>query len=131
MMSTPCSRATLLAMMLALLVPALASADIPPPNTESCGSQEAGASCKTDDGKAGACVKSTCSRNDYSNGVPPTTENYECLICEAGAKPTGSVSSSTSRCTLTGFGPARGGFGAALLFALVLLGLRARQQPQR
>lgn len=58
-------------------------ADIPPADTSGCGGKTAGESCKKDDGSEGSCVKSTCSRNDYSNGPPPTSVQYECLKCGA------------------------------------------------
>jgi hypothetical protein len=59
----------------------VALADIPPSDTSGCNGKAAGDSCKRDDGSAGACAKSTCSRNDYSNGPPPTQVQYECLRC--------------------------------------------------
>ncbi|XXF77430.1 hypothetical protein P2318_30915 [Myxococcaceae bacterium GXIMD 01537] len=61
-----------------------AGADIPPPNTSACTQKEAGSACETEDGKSGTCQTSKCSRNDYSNGVPPTVREYECLQCVAG-----------------------------------------------
>ena len=59
----------------------VALADIPPSDTSGCNGKAAGEACKRDDGSAGACVKSTCSRNDYSNGPPPTQVQYECMRC--------------------------------------------------
>ncbi|MDP1822662.1 MAG: hypothetical protein Q8L48_05455 [Archangium sp.] len=67
---------------LALLASA-AWADIPPADTSGCGGKTAGETCKKDDGSEGSCVKATCSRNDYSNGPPPTSVQYECLKCGA------------------------------------------------
>lgn len=71
------------------LASALALADVAPPDLSGCQGKEAGASCQRDDGSAGTCTKETCSRNDYSNGPPPTLVEYECLRCTAtaGAKP--------------------------------------------
>jgi hypothetical protein len=59
----------------------LAWADIPPKDSQSCRDAKAGAKCKTDEHKAGTCVKSTCSRNDYSEGPPPKLVAVECLVC--------------------------------------------------
>jgi hypothetical protein len=62
-------------------------ADVAPPNLSDCRGREAGASCKTDNGEEGTCRPDTCSRNDYSNGVPPTSVEYECLLCTVSAPP--------------------------------------------
>jgi hypothetical protein len=71
----------------ALSLASSARADIPPPNMEGCFNQEAGAKCKTDSGDDGTCQKKTCSRRDYSNGVPPGSIDYDCLLCVAGPAP--------------------------------------------
>ncbi len=63
-----------------------AHADVPPANIDGCDEKIAGDACKDDAGKSGACVKSTCSKLDYSNGTPPTSVDYECLLCDATAK---------------------------------------------
>lgn len=72
------------------LLATLAWADIPPRDSSGCRDAKVGSKCKTDDAKAGTCVKSTCSRNDYSEGPPPKTVTVECLVCasaaDAGAK---------------------------------------------
>lgn len=73
----------LLAALLLLADPA--RADVPPPNTEDCSDKAAGDACETDDGAKGGCVKSTCSRLDYSQGTPPGSVEYECLICDPAA----------------------------------------------
>jgi uncharacterized protein (TIGR03382 family) len=65
----------------ALLLSSTAWADIAPPNLSGCRDKEAGATCETDDARSGICQKSTCSRNDYSNGPPPKVVDYECLQC--------------------------------------------------
>lgn len=69
------------AVVLAMLFAGVALADIPPSDTSGCNGKQAGEACKRDDGSAGACAKSTCSRNDYSNGPPPTQVQYECVRC--------------------------------------------------
>ena len=65
-----------------------ARADVAPPNLGGCQDKKAGDACKTDDGKDGYCKTSTCSRNDYSQGTPPRSVDYECLLCTEGAPPT-------------------------------------------
>lgn len=62
-------------------------ADIPPSDTRDCGSKTAGAACTRDDGSAGVCRAETCSKNDYSEGVPPKRKNYPCLRCGFGDAP--------------------------------------------
>ncbi|MEW5742287.1 MAG: hypothetical protein AB1938_25445 [Myxococcota bacterium] len=79
-------------------------ADIPPPDVSGCNGKEVGAACRRDDGSPGACAKSTCTRNDYSEGPPPKTVNYECLRCTAGAAPApvpdaGTTEGKKSSCT--------------------------------
>jgi len=66
------------------LAPSVAMADIISDEEANCRSQEVGAAC-TVAGEAGTCQKSTCSRNDYSEGVPPKTKQVECMVCKAGA----------------------------------------------
>lgn len=103
---------------LVLLVAVLAGAawaDVPPLDTSGCNGKAAGDSCKRDDGSAASCVKSTCSRNDYSNGPPPTQVSYECLVC-SGPPPAEKKSS----CAAV---PVQGVMG---LLALVFLRRRAR-----
>jgi hypothetical protein len=67
----------------AALLASAAWADIPPIDSQGCRDAKAGAKCQTDAKKAGTCVKSTCSRNDYSEGPPPKSVAYECLVCAA------------------------------------------------
>jgi hypothetical protein len=75
------------AMWVVVLLAGVAWADIAPSDVSGCNGKSAGDSCKRDDGSAGSCAKSTCSRNDYSNGPPPTQVSYECLLCGAAASP--------------------------------------------
>lgn len=70
------------------LLLASARADVPPANIEGCEGRAVGQSCQTDAGKSGACVNATCSRLDYSNGTPPSSVDYACVLCDASAKPT-------------------------------------------
>lgn len=62
-------------------------ADIPPADSSGCNGKKAGDACVRDDKSDGTCGASTCTRNDYSNGPPPTRVSYECLVCNAGAPP--------------------------------------------
>ena len=78
--------------LLVVLFAFTALADIPPQDSSGCRDKNAGASCKRDDGSDGTCATSTCSKNDYSGGVPPKQVTYECLKCGASA-PQPSVSS--------------------------------------
>lgn len=78
-------------LLLLTLLAAPALADVPPADTAGCGGRKEGEACKTDSGQAGSCVTSTCSRLDYSNGIPPSSKSYECMKCvssnEAAAPP--------------------------------------------
>ncbi len=55
----------------------------------------AGDACQKDDGSNGTCTTSMCTKLDYSDGSPPGTIEYECLICMTSSE-TGSSSSSSS-----------------------------------
>ncbi len=61
-----------------------ALADMISDNQAECLSKAEGDACQLDD-KAGKCVKSTCSRNDYSGGTPPKRVDTECLLCTPGS----------------------------------------------
>ena len=99
---------------LSLLVACVAWADIPPSDTSGCRDKAAGASCQRDDGTEGSCAKATCSRNDYSNGPPPTQVTYDCLKCDAAAPAKKQSCAAMPAQALAG------------LLGLVLLGRRAR-----
>ena len=71
-----------------LILPALAHADVPSPDLSGCVGKKAGDACTRDDKSDGTCVTSTCSRNDYSHGPPPTPVSYDCVICGAKTTPT-------------------------------------------
>jgi hypothetical protein len=123
---------------LLLLLAPVASADVAPPNIGGCSSKKAGDTCKTDRNVGGVCTTSRCSKLDYSQGIPPSSINYDCLLCQEGAAEppvkttpvetapvtTEKVKSST-KCTYTGLGPAHGGTGV-ILTSLLLLGLIGR-----
>lgn len=75
--------------MILLAALALLLADIPPPDSQGCRDAKVGAKCKTDGKKTGTCVKSTCTRNDYSEGPPPKLVAVECLVCATAAPDAG------------------------------------------
>lgn len=75
-----------IAVALLALTPCVAQADIISDEEANCRSQKAGDAC-TIAGEAGTCQKSTCARNDYSEGVPPKTKQVECMVCKPGAAP--------------------------------------------
>jgi hypothetical protein len=118
-------RAFLLALFASLLVllvlPRTLRADVPPPNSAQCTGKNAGDTCTTDDSKAGACQSSTCSKLDYSDGTPPGTKTYPCLLCTAGApsSTTTTTSTSTSSASAT---PTEGGSGCSVGFAARVAG---------
>jgi hypothetical protein len=68
----------------ALALASSAQADVPPPNMDGCRGEQPGANCKTDRGSDGTCHKQTCSRLDYSRGIPPGSVDYDCLLCLEG-----------------------------------------------
>ncbi len=50
-------------------------------NTEAeCRDKKAGEACRAST-SAGVCTPSKCSRNDYSEGVPPKQKVVDCLKC--------------------------------------------------
>ncbi|MCG3172709.1 MAG: hypothetical protein GMKNLPBB_00864 [Myxococcota bacterium] len=71
-------RWTGMAMAALLLIPAPAFADAINPDESACQGKKAGDSCEG--GKS--CASATCSRLDYSDGSPPTTKEYACLLCK-------------------------------------------------
>ncbi len=72
---------------LALALPSSARADEAPPlENIVCGSNKAGEACEVQ-GVAGTCVADTCSRLDYSQGVPPKSVLRDCMRCQVGAPP--------------------------------------------
>jgi hypothetical protein len=106
----------LLASLLAVLVwPRPLRADVPPPNSAQCNGKNAGDTCTTDDGKSGACASSTCSKLDYSDGTPPGTKTYPCLLCNAGPAPT--TTTTTTSSASSSATPSEGGSGCNVGFA--------------
>ena len=72
-----------LLLLASLTLASTARADIPPPNMEGCHGKQAGAKCTTDRQEDGTCKQERCSRLDYSNGIPPGSVEYDCLLCAA------------------------------------------------
>jgi len=57
-------------------------ADLPPPeDVQVCSTSKVGDACEAE-GKSGTCVTQSCSRLDYSGGVPPKSVSYDCLRCD-------------------------------------------------
>jgi hypothetical protein len=132
-----------LAFGLVLAVAGTARADVPPPNSTECTSLQPGDACMTDSSQPGICTSSTCSKLDYSDGSPPGTVTYACVLCDptdggsgsSSGSGTGSGSSSSGSgstpsgggCSLVGTGALPGGSSWAWLGAsLALLMLRRR-----
>jgi hypothetical protein len=106
-----------------------AFADVPPPDTFGCNAKAAGDACQKDDMSAGTCVAETCTKLDYSDGSPPGTIDYPCLVCTSSASAGGSSSSNSSSggdseddggCSVRSGGVA-GALGAWVLGAAVML----------
>ena len=68
-------------LLVCVLLAGSAWADVAPADSSGCRDKTQGVSCTRDDGTTGTCAKATCSKNDYSNGVPPKSVTYECLKC--------------------------------------------------
>jgi MYXO-CTERM domain-containing protein len=68
------------------LIPITSHADVIDPSEDACGGKNENDACEVG-GREGYCKTSTCSKLDYSDGVPPKTKDYDCLTCEPGAAP--------------------------------------------
>lgn len=60
------------------LVAGQAHADVIDPAEGECRGKSEGDAC----GVGNVCAAATCSRNDYSNGPPPTVRSVDCLKCQ-------------------------------------------------
>lgn len=65
--------------------PQIAHADLIPIEKSACGGKDVGQACDLS-GTAGVCAKSTCTKNDYSDGVPPKSVSYDCVVCDVSGK---------------------------------------------
>ena len=66
-------------------------ADVIDPSEEICSGANEGDACgDPEQGVAeGTCQAAECSRLDYSNGTPPESVAYDCLICQSDASSSG------------------------------------------
>jgi len=69
-----------LVLLCAITFGANASADIIIGPEAECRDKKVGDACRADTGP-GVCADSKCSRNDYSEGVPPKQKVVDCLKC--------------------------------------------------
>ncbi|MBT9555928.1 MAG: hypothetical protein IV100_07865 [Myxococcales bacterium] len=108
---------------------ATASADVPPPDIQGCQSKKPGDVCTRDDGSSATCKATTCSKLDYSQGTPPSSVTYDCVLCNGDAAPPATTATGKNCATSPlGATPVSGGaaiFGLAGLAALTF-GLRRR-----
>ena len=74
----------LLVLGLTLAVPSLAHADLVAPGANECNDKPLGGACQIFGGGQGVCRKTTCSKLDYSQGVPPKSKEYDCVRCLPG-----------------------------------------------
>ena len=109
----------LLGPLLALLaLTTIARADIPPSNSEQCSGKTAGTACTLDEGGAGHCEETTCSRARRDG-----ESTYACTLCVAGAPPSDTKTTAPKRGSC-----AAGGADTVLaLGAAVTLLLRRRR----
>jgi hypothetical protein len=126
-------RASILAFALlaSLSLPTLARADVPPPNLAGCDMKKAGDACVKDDDSDGTCVQQKCNKLDYSNGTPPTSVEYDCILCSGppGATPSGDAAEDEG-CSVAHPGVAAGSMSAGAAIAAGLLLMR-RRRPRR
>jgi hypothetical protein len=77
-----CRRSLVFVAAAGLLFAGSARADLPPPeDVEVCSTRKVGDACEAE-GESGKCVTHSCSRLDYSGGVPPESVTYDCLRCD-------------------------------------------------
>jgi len=125
---------------LALALPLLATlslvsparADVPPPNLKGCEMKKAADACMNDEDKPGTCVSQTCTKLDYSMGTPPTSVDYDCILC-SGPAPTSESSggsdtdAESTGCSFGAPGAAPSSMSAAAAIAAALLLMRRRR----
>jgi hypothetical protein len=118
-----------------------AMADVIDPAEEACRSKAKDASCNAD--QPGTCQDGECCRNDYSNGVPPSTVCSPCLVCKPGTSGDKDMASAPDSAPDSGAGEPtpedKSGCAAAgpgslgmwsILGGLVALGSLRRRRPQ-
>lgn len=107
-------------------IAAPAMADVPPPNSEGCMGKVAADACQKDDMSAGSCVAQTCSRLDYSMGTPPTTVEYQCLLCSGPAPTPDAPTDDDGACSVSRYAGMNtaGAIGAWIFGAAMLMFVR-------
>jgi MYXO-CTERM domain-containing protein len=130
------TRASILAFALlaSLSLPSLARADVPPPNLAGCDMKKAGDACVKDDDSDGSCVQQKCSKLDYSNGTPPTSVEYDCLLCSgppAAPNDTANDAAADDGCSVALPGVTASSMGAGAAIAAALLWMRRRRSSKK
>lgn len=129
-----------------LIVPAVAGADVLPPEVAACQNRKEGDSCQVEMTTVkGTCLKSKCKRLDYANwnrdmmSSPPTVE-YDCLLCTtvdggttAPAADLGNGTKNGGSCSVsrTSAGAGTGWIAVPWAAAAVLLGLALVRRRRR
>jgi|GEM_PF-1791098 len=131
------TRASILAFALlaSLSLPSLARADVPPPNVAGCDMKKAGDACVKDDDSDGSCVQQKCSKLDYSNGTPPTSVEYDCLLCSGPPAAPNDTANDTADaaddgCSVALPGVTASSMGAGAAIAAALLWMRRRRSKK-
>jgi hypothetical protein len=116
-------RASILAfaMLTSLSLPSPARADVPPPNLAGCDMKKAGDACVKDDDSDGTCVQQKCTKLDYSNGTPPTSVEYDCILCS------GPPAAADDGCSVALPGVTASSMSAGAAIAAALLWMRRRR----
>jgi hypothetical protein len=120
------------ALLASLSLPSLARADVPPPNLAGCDMKKAGDACVKDDDSDGTCVQQKCSKLDYSNGTPPTSVEYDCILCSgppaAANDPAAAADDDGCSVALPGVTASSMSAGAAIAAALLWMRRRPRKK---
>ncbi|XXF76316.1 hypothetical protein P2318_25105 [Myxococcaceae bacterium GXIMD 01537] len=105
-------------------------ADIAPPDSEPCINAKVGAACTKDDGAPGTCQEAKCTRNDYSQGVPPRAVEYDCLKCAAAQATPDAASPATASTPEKKSGSCAAMPGAPLALGALWAGWLARRRTR-
>lgn len=112
-----------------LALSATASADVPPPDIDGCQGKKSGDVCKRDDGSSATCKAQTCSKLDYSQGTPPTSVTYDCVLCNGDAAPAATTATGKNCATASlGATPATGAATILGLAGLATLAFALRRR---
>lgn len=130
----------LLASLLVLTAPGLASADAIPPDVQACDMQTMGAMCTIPDGSRamGTCAMDTCHRLDYAHwdrdaSTGPPSVAYDCVRCVVGGPTDGGPSASDAghgdmAPPRTGCSASPARAGGLVWLVLAALGMLARRR---